>query len=56
METFYELCESQLRKGIGEEISGEWKDEEKKNIYDASWNEEVGLFGEEMKLSFQISR
>jgi flagellar biosynthesis protein FlhB len=23
METFYELCESQLRKGIGEEISGE---------------------------------
>ncbi len=35
METFYELCESRLCEGIGEEISGERKDEEKRNIYDA---------------------
>jgi len=34
-ETLYELCESQLCEGIGEEISGERKDEEKRNIYDA---------------------
>jgi hypothetical protein len=34
METFYELCESWLCEGIGEEISGECKDEKKKNIYD----------------------
>ncbi len=36
MGTLYELCESQLCEGIGEEISGEWKDEERRNIYDAS--------------------
>ncbi len=35
METHYELCESQLNKGIGEEISGERRDEEKKYIYEA---------------------
>jgi hypothetical protein len=35
MEIFYELCESRLYEGIGEEISGEWKDKEKRNIYDA---------------------
>jgi len=34
METHYELCESQLYKGIGEEISGERRDEEKKYIYE----------------------
>ncbi len=33
METFYERCESQLYKGIGEEISGEQRDEEKEYIY-----------------------
>jgi len=38
-ETLYELCESQLCEGIGEEISGERKDEEKRNIYDAGWKE-----------------
>jgi len=30
MEIHYELCESQLCKGIGEEISGEQRDEEEK--------------------------
>jgi hypothetical protein len=35
METLYELCKSWLYEGIGEEISGERKDEEKRNIYDA---------------------
>jgi hypothetical protein len=29
-------CVNHNREGIGEEISGERKDEEKKNIYDAS--------------------
>jgi hypothetical protein len=28
-------CESQLYKGIGEEISGEQRDEERRNMYDA---------------------
>jgi hypothetical protein len=31
MQTFYELCESQLCEGIGEEISREQRDEERKN-------------------------
>jgi hypothetical protein len=35
METFYELCESRLYERIGEEISGERKDKEEKNIYNA---------------------
>ncbi len=34
METFYEMCESRLCEGIGEEILGEQKDEERRNIYD----------------------
>jgi hypothetical protein len=34
MGTFYELCESQLYEGIGEEISGERRDEERRNIYE----------------------
>ncbi len=42
MKTFYELCESRLYKGIGEEISGEWRDEEWRNIYDASWRKQEG--------------
>ncbi len=33
METLYERCESRLCEGIGEEISRERKDEEKRNIY-----------------------
>jgi len=33
METFYERCESWLCEGIGEEISEERRDEEKRNIY-----------------------
>ncbi len=37
MEILYEWCESQLCKGIGEEISREQKDEEKRNIYDVGW-------------------
>jgi predicted solute-binding protein len=45
METLYELCESRLREGIGEEILREWRDEEKKNIYDVGWSEEGKLFG-----------
>jgi hypothetical protein len=36
METLYELCESQLYEGIGEEILGERRDAEKRNMYDAS--------------------
>ncbi len=35
METHYELCESRLYEGTGEEISGEQKGEEKKNKYEA---------------------
>jgi hypothetical protein len=35
METLYELCESWLCEGIGEEISGEQRDKERRNIYDA---------------------
>jgi len=34
MEIHYELCESQFYEGIGEEISGERKDTEKKYIYE----------------------
>jgi hypothetical protein len=34
METFYELCESWLCEGIGEEILGERRDEGRRNIYD----------------------
>ncbi len=34
MEIFYEWCESWLYEGISEEISGERRDEEKRNIYD----------------------
>jgi hypothetical protein len=34
--TLYELCESRLCEGIGEEISGERRDKERRNIYDAS--------------------
>jgi hypothetical protein len=34
MKTLHELCESQLREGIGKEISGEQRDEEWRNIYD----------------------
>jgi len=36
METFYKQCESQLCKGIGEEILEEQRDKAKRNIYDAS--------------------
>jgi hypothetical protein len=36
MGTFYELCESWFYKGIGEKISGERRDEERRNIYDVS--------------------
>jgi len=36
METLYELCEPWLCEGIGEEISREQRDGEKKNIYDVS--------------------
>ncbi len=39
METFYEMCESRLCEGIGEEILGEQKDEERRNIYDVGWRE-----------------
>ncbi len=35
METLCELCESQLCEGIEEEISGERRDEEDRNIYNA---------------------
>jgi len=35
MEIHYGLCESRLCEGIGEEISGERKDMEKKYIYEA---------------------
>jgi hypothetical protein len=52
METFNELCESWLCKGIHEKISGEQRDEEKINIYDVGWSEKSKLFSEEMKLSF----
>ncbi len=41
MEIFYEWCESWLYEGISEEISGERRDEEKRNIYDIGWSEEV---------------
>jgi hypothetical protein len=34
MEIFYEWCESWLYEGISEKISGERRDEEKRNIYD----------------------
>jgi hypothetical protein len=34
METFYEMCESWLCEGTSEEILGEQKDEERRNIYD----------------------
>jgi len=33
METHYEMCESRLCKGIGEEISRDRKDKKKKYIY-----------------------
>jgi hypothetical protein len=36
METLYELCESQLCKGINEEISREKRDEKKRYICDAN--------------------
>jgi hypothetical protein len=36
METHYEMCESRLCKGIGEEISREQKGKKKKYIYEAS--------------------
>jgi hypothetical protein len=52
METLYELCESRFYERIGEEISGEWRDKEEKNIYNVGWNEGGRLLGEEMKLSF----
>ncbi len=39
MDILCELCESRLCEGIGEEISGERRDEERKNIYDTSWRE-----------------
>jgi hypothetical protein len=35
METHYELCESRLCEGIGEDILGEQKEEENKYIYEA---------------------
>jgi hypothetical protein len=34
MDTHHELCESRLCEGIGEEISGERRDKEKKYIYE----------------------
>jgi hypothetical protein len=37
MGILYELCESRLCKGIGEEISGERTDDERKNIYDVDY-------------------
>ncbi len=53
MEIHYELCESQLWKGIGEEISGEQKDEQKKKK--KGWMKEEGrLYSEKMKLNLQI--
>ncbi len=52
METLYELCESWLCRGVGEEISGQLKDGEKKYMYDAGWSEEGALLGKEMKQSF----
>jgi hypothetical protein len=52
METLYELCESRLCEGIGEEISRERMDEEKRNIYDVGSSEENKFFGKKMKLSF----
>ncbi len=52
MEILYELCESWLWEGIGEEISREQRDEEKGSIYNAGWSEEGKLFGKEMNLSF----
>ncbi len=39
MEIFYELCESWLCERIGEEISGERRDKERRNIYDVGWRE-----------------
>jgi len=36
METLYELCETQFYKRIGEDISGEQRDDERRNIYDVS--------------------
>jgi hypothetical protein len=47
METFYELYESWLCEGIGEEISGERRNEERRNIYDAS---------EEKKAEFLVKK
>ncbi len=41
MEIFYEQCESWFYEGIGEEILGEQRDEEKINIYGAGWREEA---------------
>jgi hypothetical protein len=55
MGTFYELCESRLCEGIGKEISKEWRDEERKRIYDAGWweaGEGANFLGEERKLNF----
>jgi hypothetical protein len=42
MKTLHELCESQLCKGIGEEISGERRDEEWRNIYDVGQRKQGG--------------
>ncbi len=36
MDTLYELCESWFCKRIGAELSGERRDREKGNLYDAS--------------------
>ncbi len=44
METLYELWESRFNEGIGEEISRDQRDEEKKKIYDVSWRERGQIF------------
>ncbi len=55
METLYELCESRLCEGIGEEISREWRDEEKKNIYDDGWREGGRFLVKKWSLVFRFS-
>jgi hypothetical protein len=52
MDIFYELCESRLYEWIGAELLGEWRDKEKRNIYDVGWSEGDRAFGDRMKLSF----
>jgi hypothetical protein len=48
MEIHYELCESWLYEGTGEEISGEWRDEKKKYTYEASWKKKADFLAKRL--------